>query len=85
MERIMADVKLDMLQVMVQRVLDGQDRHSRELGEIKLRLSNIKRGIASIRRESAGDAETVITVQVQVDRLGERIERIERRLNLNDA
>ncbi|MGB8841707.1 MAG: hypothetical protein WCC64_11615 [Aliidongia sp.] len=81
----MADVKLDMLQVMVQPVLDGQDRHSRELGEIKLRLSNIERGIASIRREAAGDAETIVTVQVQVDRLGERIERIERRLNLNDA
>lgn len=46
------------------------------------RLLTIESGIASLRRDQAGDAETVVHVQAQIDRLREEIERIKRRLEL---
>jgi septal ring factor EnvC (AmiA/AmiB activator) len=46
------------------------------------RLLTIESGIASLRREQAGDAETVVNVQAQIDRLREEVQRIKRRLEL---
>lgn len=48
------------------------------------RLNDLARGIAIIRRDQGGDAETVAHLQAQVDRLREQIDRINRRLDLVD-
>ena len=53
--------------------------------EIKSRLTVVESGVASLRRDN-GDFATSIAAQHQsYDRLTDRIERIERRLDLADA
>lgn len=60
----------------------GQERSQKDLDEIKLRLSHIEQGIGKLGREVAGHYEEIILNRHMVDRLAERIERIERRLEL---
>ncbi|GHU05704.1 hypothetical protein FACS1894205_6110 [Alphaproteobacteria bacterium] len=40
--------------------------------------------LATLRREQAGDAEHMAHVEARLDRYGERLERVERRLELVD-
>jgi hypothetical protein len=49
------------------------------------RLTRIEAGMASLRRDQASDAESVAFSATRVDRLNERVERIERRLELSEA
>jgi len=81
----MPDVSLEMLQAMVQRVLDGQKEQREDLREIKGRLTALELGQAAIKRDIAASAESDARIQGQLDRLGDRVERIERRLNLVDS
>ncbi len=46
----MAEVTLEMLQVMVQKVLDGQKRHDQDFIDVKIRLSSLERSIAGLKR-----------------------------------
>lgn len=55
-----------------------------DVREIKHRQNDTSRILASMRREQAGDAETVAHVEARLDRFGERLERVERRLDLAD-
>ncbi|MDN5869582.1 MAG: hypothetical protein L0H73_02490 [Nitrococcus sp.] len=48
------------------------------------RLSRIEQGIAGLRREQAYDAESTAHQSTRIDRLHQRIERIERRLGLTE-
>lgn len=52
--------------------------------EVLLRLGRLEQGQGRIRRDQGSDAETVAHVQVQIDRMDERVDRIERRLGLID-
>ena len=61
------------------------------VGEIKTtqsehgeRLNRIEQGIAGVRRDQAYDAENAAHQSSRLDRLAERIARIERRLELAD-
>ncbi|MDX5929614.1 hypothetical protein, partial [Acidiphilium acidophilum] len=45
-----------------------------DVREIKHRQSDMARQLAGLRREQAGDAETIAHVESRMDRLGERIE-----------
>ena len=56
-----------------------------DVREIKLRQTDVIRQVATLRREQAGDAEVVAHVESRMDRFGERLERIERRLDIQDA
>ncbi|OGT93865.1 MAG: hypothetical protein A2286_03040 [Gammaproteobacteria bacterium RIFOXYA12_FULL_61_12] len=53
--------------------------------EIKQRLSGLETGVAGIRREMVGHYEDSTLLHNRVDRISERIERIERRLELQDS
>lgn len=55
-----------------------------DVREIKHRQNDMARQIAALRREQAGDAETTAHVEARLDRFGERLERIERRLDIAD-
>lgn len=48
------------------------------------RLNRIESAIAGLRRESASDAENAAEQSARIDRLAERMERIERRLELSE-
>lgn len=53
--------------------------------EIKTRLAVVESGIASLRRDSGDFATSIAAQHLSYDRLAERVERIERRLDLSDA
>lgn len=50
--------------------------------EVLLRLGRLEQGQGRIRRDQGGDAETIAHVQVQLDQMAERVDRIEKRLDL---
>jgi hypothetical protein len=53
-----------------------------DTAEIKSRLGSIESGVARIGRDEAGNYTEIIENRHMFDRLAERIERIERRLEL---
>lgn len=57
---------------------EGQREHGH-------RLNRIEMMVAGLRREPAGDAETVAHLEARLDRLREDIDRIKRRLDITDA
>ncbi len=67
----MAEVNLEMLQAMVQRLLDGQAELKSDVIEVKERLGLIEGQYSSISR--------------RVDRIGGDVDQIKRRLDLVDA
>ncbi len=66
----------------LKRFQAGQDRIERELKEIKGRLSQIEISMAGVRGDIAHIAGDQARQQVTMDGLSDRIERIERRLEL---
>ncbi|MBI1774701.1 MAG: hypothetical protein HYR63_05075 [Proteobacteria bacterium] len=66
---------LDLIGRMLQQVLDEQRLMRADITDIKHRLSAVELGLAAVRTESA-------RMQAAIDRLGERIERVERRLGI---
>jgi len=78
----MAEASLELLQVMVQRLLDGQLVLRDDVHDMRSRLTSLERAVLASRRDQASDAEHVAHVQEQMDRLTDRIARIERRLEI---
>ena len=66
----------------LKRFQGGQDRIERELKEIKGRMSQLEIGIASVRGDLAHMSGDQARQMLTVDALAERIDRIERRLEL---
>jgi hypothetical protein len=60
------------------------DTHGQKLDELLYRVSTLEIGFAGVRRERAGDAETVAHLQARVDRLQGQVDRINQRLELTD-
>jgi len=60
----------------------GQDRIEDELKEVKYRLTSLEGGLAGLRRDGAGTQDDVYRQQASIDKLKERLDRIERRLEL---
>ncbi|MBE7567567.1 hypothetical protein [Acidithiobacillus sp. HP-11] len=61
----------------------GQDRIERKLEEVVTRLGALEVSVASVRRDIAHNEENTAAMSVRMDRLNERIDRIERRLELS--
>ncbi len=60
----------------------GQGRITDEIKEVKHRLTSLESGIAGLRRDGAGTQDDVYRQQASMDRLKERLDVIERRLEL---
>ena len=60
----------------------SQERVEHELREIKNRITSLEAGVAGIRRDSAHDNDKIVSQQVGLDQLAERVERIEKRLEI---
>lgn len=67
----------------LKRFQAGQERIERELKEIKGRLSQVEIGIAAVRGDLAHMSGDQARQQMGIDTLAERIDRIERRLELS--
>lgn len=52
--------------------------------EIKSRLTSVESGIAGLRRDSASQYGDIVDTHSRYDRLVHRIDRIEKRLEIND-
>lgn len=72
-----------MIQSMLQRVLDNQREHGTEFRELKSRLSQIEQAISGLHRDNAVHAENTALIHARIDRLGDRMDRIEKRLDLS--
>jgi predicted trehalose synthase len=66
----------------LKRFQTGQERIERKLDEHTQRLGRIEVALAGMRRDQALAEEAGADQSVRIDRLNERIDRIERRLEL---
>ncbi len=62
----------------------GQDRIESELRDLKERVSAVETGLNGVRRDLVALAEADARLQVSIDRLGDRADRIEKRLELRE-
>jgi len=60
------------------------DRIERDLREVKVRQSDTHSAVVGLRRDQANDAEISAHLQVQLDGVRDRLDRIERRLDLTN-
>lgn len=56
----------------------------RDIRELKVRQSETHTAVLALRRDQISDAEVTAHMQAQMDRFNDRLDRIERRLELND-
>jgi len=61
----------------------GQDRLEDGLKEVKQRLTSLESGIAGLRRDNIGVQEDVYRQQTVIDAIQDRLQRIEKRLELS--
>jgi len=61
------------------------ETHGQKLDELLYRVSTLELGFAGIRRDQAGQAESVAHLQARVDRMQGQIDRINQRLELSDS
>lgn len=80
----MPDEPENLTLVYLRRIDQRQERMEGTLAEIILRMNDQSRMIAGMRRDQAGDAETVMHLQAQLDQMREQIERLNRRLDIRD-
>ena len=66
----------------LKRFQAGQERIERDLRDVKTRLSTLDSGQVSLMQNMANLASGIAGQQVSLDHLSERIDRIERRLEL---
>lgn len=59
------------------------DRVEREFRDLKTRQNETHSAVLGLRRDQLGDAELAAHLQVQLDSVGDRLGRIERRLELS--
>ncbi len=73
----MAELNLELLMQMVQKVLDNQREMREDMREIKSRLGRLESDVAGLHGFLAEQS-------IRLDRFGDRLERVERRLELRD-
>ena len=63
--------------------IEGMQTEMRnDFSDVKHRINRLESAVAGIRRDEAGTAEDIVRQQSALDRLKERIDRIEHRLEL---
>ena len=81
----MADEPENIVLVYLRRIDEKVDRLAADVREVRDRLSSVEQGVITLRREVVGVEEAVAHTNARVDRVTDRLERIERRLDLNDT
>lgn len=73
---------LEQLRALRSEILTFRAENQSEFSEIKHRLSRVESGIAGIRGENVGTQEDVYRQQNVIDTIKERLQRIEKRLEI---
>lgn len=55
-----------------------------EFKDVKLRLGSVESAVVTVRRDAADQMGDAVRQQLRIDQLAERLERIERRLELSN-
>lgn len=76
---------LEQLRALRSEIIAFRAENQSEFSEIKHRLSRVESGIASMRGENAGTQEDVYRQQSVIDSIKERLQRIEKRLELSNG
>ena len=66
----------------LKHIRERVDCIAEDMTDVKLRLSSVESAMVHVKREVSSGDETDARQQVSLDRLADRIERIERRLDL---
>jgi predicted nucleic acid-binding Zn-ribbon protein len=69
----------------LRRIDDKVDRLGERMDDFAVRLSAVEVGLNGVRRDLVSLYEADARLQVSFDRQGARLDRIERRLNLNET
>lgn len=78
----MTDATENLVLEHLKRFQAGQDRIERKLEEVITRIGHLELGLAGLRRDLAHADEISAGLSVRMDRMSDRIERVERRLEL---
>lgn len=73
---------LEQLRALRNEILAFRSENQSEFSEIKHRLTRVESNIASMRGENIGTQEDVYRQQSVIDQIKERLQRIEKRLEL---
>lgn len=76
---------LEQLSALRSEIIAFRAENQSEFSEIKHRLSRVESGIANMRGENAGTQEDVYRQQSVIDSIKERLQRIEKRLELSNG
>lgn len=68
----------------LRHIRDRVDQIADDMADVKLRMTNLESAMTLVKREVVFGEETDARQQVTLDKLATRIERIERRLELQD-
>lgn len=75
---------LEQFRAMRNQVASLQSEMSSEFADVKYHINRLENAVAGIRRDEAGQEEDIARQQAYIDRLMERLQRIERRLELRE-
>lgn len=76
---------LEMLKAVRNELKDFRSRFEDEMREVKARLTSLESAVAAQRRDQLGAQEDMYRQQSVIDRLAERLDRVEKRLELTGA
>ncbi len=76
---------LEQLRALRSEILAFRSENQNEFSEIKHRLTRVESSIASMRGENVGTQEDVYRQQGVIDQIKERLQRIEKRLEIASA
>jgi hypothetical protein len=79
------DVPKNLVLRYLRRIDDKVDLLGERMDDFAVRLSAVEVGLNGVRRDLVSLYEAGVRLQVSFDRQGARLDRIERRLNLNET
>lgn len=75
-------ILLEHLRMLRNEVAGLRTEMHEEFRDVKLRLGSVESAVVSVRRDSTDQMGDVVRQQLRIDQLAERLERLERRLEL---
>ena len=71
---------IEHLKALRSELKEFRNKHDADMADIKHRLTSLERGMAAVKRDASDYYEGQVGQQITIDRLSERLDRIERRL-----
>jgi hypothetical protein len=76
------NIVIEHLKALRGELKEFRNKHDADMADIKHRLTALERGMGTVKRDASDYYEGQVGQQITIDRLSERLDRIERRLEL---